>query len=97
MCMSGSAATGRWLKQLAGLGIRHLDHVLLTHHHADQCWGLRNLPRRKFTVPAPMGEERFPDPRKMREGGTLEALRCGRIAGALPKPTTADGVLYWWK
>jgi len=49
--------TGAWLEQLPKLGIKKLDRVLLTHHHADQCVGLQGMPRRGFAVHAPWGDE----------------------------------------
>lgn len=54
--------SGAWIKQLPALGIRHIDHVLLTHHHADQCHGLSSYPDAPWVVHAPAGEERFLDP-----------------------------------
>jgi len=38
--------SGRWLEELPALGVKHLDHVLITHEHADQCAGL--LAKRKW-------------------------------------------------
>lgn len=35
--------SGAWLSQLPSLGVRRLDAVFLTHHHADQCSGLAAL------------------------------------------------------
>jgi glyoxylase-like metal-dependent hydrolase (beta-lactamase superfamily II) len=53
---------GEWLAALPDLGIRHLEHVFLTHHHADQCQGLQKEPTWDFTIHAPAGEERFLEP-----------------------------------
>ena len=57
---------GRWLAELPRLGIRHLDHVYLTHHHEDQCtapadWRAVDAAR-DTVVHAPVGEEAFLDP-----------------------------------
>ena len=57
--------TGRWLAQLPALGIRRLDHVVLTHHHVDQCVGLLDAARRGFRVHAPTGEKQFLAPRQV--------------------------------
>ena len=54
--------TGRWLEALPALGIRRLEHVFLTHHHADQCHGLQARPAWPFSVHAPAGEEAFLSP-----------------------------------
>ena len=54
--------SGRWLEALPGLGIRRLEHVFLTHHHADQCHGLQARPAWPFSVHAPAGEEAFLSP-----------------------------------
>lgn len=54
--------SGRWLKHLSALGIAGIDHVLLTHHHADQCAGLQMPGKRLFAVHAPTGEDKFLDP-----------------------------------
>ena len=58
--------SGRWMSHLGKLGIRKLDHVLLTHHHTDQCVGLLKPGRRGFQVYAPVGEEAFLSPAKVR-------------------------------
>lgn len=58
--------SGRWLNQLPGLGIRRLRHVLLTHHHADQCGGLLKQAAWPFEIHAPSGEEAFLSPRGVR-------------------------------
>ena len=53
---------GEWLEALPDLGVKHLDHVFLTHHHADQCRGLRKQASWPFAIHAPTGEDRFLDP-----------------------------------
>ncbi len=58
--------SGRWLARAREAGLSRLDHVLLTHHHADQCAGLEARRRRAFAVHAPAGEERFLDPARLR-------------------------------
>ena len=47
--------SGRWLEALPALGISRLEHVFLTHHHADQCHGLQARPTWPFSVHAPAG------------------------------------------
>lgn len=49
--------SGAWLAQLPSLGISHLDHVLLTHAHDDQCHGLASASDRALSIHAPAGEE----------------------------------------
>jgi len=58
--------SGRWLQFLPALGISGLDHVWLTHHHADQCSGLPARPRWPFVIHAPAGEDRFLDPAQVK-------------------------------
>ena len=59
--------SGKWLGELSGLGIKHLDHVFLTHHHADQCDGLHAYFSGQFEVHAPAGEENFLDPEQRKK------------------------------
>jgi glyoxylase-like metal-dependent hydrolase (beta-lactamase superfamily II) len=59
--------SGAWMKMLPRLGIKRLTDVFLTHHHADQCAGLETLRRRPFVVHAPLGDDDFLDPVKIRE------------------------------
>lgn len=68
--------SGQWLQNLPALGVEKLHHVFLTHHHADQCAGLRTRRRWPFAIHAPVGEEHFLD---------FEQVRSGREAArALP-------------
>ena len=59
--------SGDWLEDLPRLGIRRLEHVLLTHHHDDQCAGLARRDAWPFLIHAPAGEERFLDPARQEE------------------------------
>jgi glyoxylase-like metal-dependent hydrolase (beta-lactamase superfamily II) len=59
--------SGAWLDRLEGLGIERLDHVFLTHHHADQCAGLGRRRSWPFAVHAPAGEASFLSPAGARE------------------------------
>ncbi len=59
--------SGLWLDRLPKLGIDGIDHVLLTHHHADQCAGLQGRQSRPFVAHAPAGEEPFLDPARISE------------------------------
>ncbi|MFN0170624.1 MAG: MBL fold metallo-hydrolase [Bryobacteraceae bacterium] len=45
--------SGAALEHLAGLGVTHVEWVLHTHHHRDQCWGDHHLVRQgaKLAVP----------------------------------------------
>lgn len=64
--------SGRWLSSLRALGIEGVDHVLLTHHHADQCAGLEARRARPFRIHAPQGEDAFLDPARIKEADRLE-------------------------
>lgn len=57
--------SGAWIDGLPGLGVRGLDHVLLTHHHVDQCSGLAARRPPDCTVHAPPGEQQFLDPQQV--------------------------------
>ena len=59
--------SGRWLSGLRALGMDGVDHVLLTHHHADQCAGLQARRAWPFQIHAPEGEDAFLDPAKIRK------------------------------
>ncbi|MCX6984353.1 MAG: MBL fold metallo-hydrolase [Lentisphaerae bacterium] len=56
--------SGKWLAELPLLGITGLEHVLLTHHHDDQCDGLLKRGDWSFEIHAPAGEELFLSPDK---------------------------------
>lgn len=56
--------SGRWLAELPALGIRQLEHVLLTHAHEDQCAGLAAHSAWPFAIHAPAGEEAFLSPQR---------------------------------
>jgi glyoxylase-like metal-dependent hydrolase (beta-lactamase superfamily II) len=60
--------SGRWLSRLPELGIQRLEHVFLTHHHADQCAGLQAQATWPFTIHAPAGEQPFLDPALQAQG-----------------------------
>jgi glyoxylase-like metal-dependent hydrolase (beta-lactamase superfamily II) len=51
--------TGTVLRQLARVGVDHVDRVLVTHHHRDQVQGLADLVDYPFSVIVPRGEARF--------------------------------------
>lgn len=59
--------SGRWLKQLPAIGVTKLEHVFLTHHHADQCCGLLKRGQWPFVIHAPAGEDQYLAPAKLRE------------------------------
>lgn len=58
--------SGRWRSKLPASGITRLEHVLLTHHHADQCFGLCGRKAWPFAVHAPSGEEQYLSPAGLR-------------------------------
>ncbi len=59
--------SGDWLSELPRLGIEKLDHVLLTHHHPDQCFGLEKQGHCEFEVHAAAGAEAFLQPKRVSE------------------------------
>ena len=54
--------SGNWLDQLPALGVKHLDHVLITHLHADQCGGLLDKKEWPFPLHIPAGQASWPPP-----------------------------------
>jgi glyoxylase-like metal-dependent hydrolase (beta-lactamase superfamily II) len=77
--------SGRWMAQLPALGISGLDHVFLTHHHADQCAGLQAQATWPFTIHAPAGEEKFLDPAQLARGSfEIQWKGCPNSYAALP-------------
>ncbi len=85
---------GAWLPALGELGVERLEHVFLTHHHADQCAGLQTA-KREFVVHAPAGEERFLDPVRSRDlSGEAARLAKGCPESYSPLPGGLEGVTY---
>lgn len=60
--------SGAWLRCLPTLGIHRLEHIFLTHHHADQCFGLSVRRPPDTVVHAPVAERGFLDPEAVRTG-----------------------------
>lgn len=98
--------SGQWLHTIDQLGIRFLDHVFLTHHHRDQCYGLENESSFNFKIHAPAGEKDFLDPETREK--TIDTNRFGRgcpISYSIPakgiKNVLYDmggfGYLFWDK
>jgi glyoxylase-like metal-dependent hydrolase (beta-lactamase superfamily II) len=54
--------SGEWLPRLRSLGIEHLDHVLITHPHAEQCAGLLAKSEWPFALHVPAGPSDWPQP-----------------------------------
>ena len=81
--------SGAWLDCLPALGIEHIEHVFLTHHHADQCAGLQARSQWPFVIHAPVGEEKFLDA-EQQSHGTFQILAKGcpdsyaALQGGLP-------------
>ncbi len=69
--------SGQWLEKISQIGIKHLDHVFLTHHHADQCSGLQARSSWPFTIHAPYGDERFLDPKRLSKQTATRRIRKG--------------------
>ena len=87
--------SGQWLERLPDLGIQHLDHVFLTHHHADQCAGLRSQPTWPFTIHAPAGEDKFLDPTLLARGTfRIQSKGCPDSYAVLKGGVGVPGVLY---
>lgn len=59
--------SGRWLGRLPAIGVSGLDHVFLTHHHADQCCGLVKREKWPFAIHAPQGEEKYLAPGNIKQ------------------------------
>jgi len=59
--------SGRWLSQLPEIGVSKLNHVLLTHHHADQCSGLLRRKSWPFIIHAPAGEDQYLAPAGLKQ------------------------------
>ena len=76
--------SGGWLPEFAALGLPPLQHVFLTHHHADQSSGLSHLANGSMAqsrndsivIHAPPGEQAFLSP-----DGVAEFWRTRRDAG----------------
>lgn len=78
-CADGEAiavdfGSGAWLARASKMALPPIRRVYLTHHHADQCAGLRSKRRWPFEIHAPAGSARFIDPRQLRK---LRAERGG--------------------
>ncbi|MFC1508715.1 MBL fold metallo-hydrolase [Candidatus Omnitrophota bacterium] len=86
--------SGRWFEKLSRFGIHHLDHVFLTHHHADQCAGLQRGFSGQFEVHAPTGEEKFLDPDQRKEELTTERLQRGCPESYSVTEKGIDGIKY---
>ena len=86
--------SGEWMAQLASLGIKHLDHVFLTHHHADQCFGLQSGAPAGCQVHAPAGEEKLLDAALMKQFGTLDHAKRGCPASYSALPDGLSGVRF---
>lgn len=85
--------SGAWRSELAALGIARLEHVFLTHHHADQCAGLATARPPETMVHAPAGEEAFLDPERLRRGRFDPRLR-GCPASYAVLPGGLDDLVY---
>ncbi len=48
--------SGAWLHHLSEIGVDTVDHVLLTHVHRDQMYGLVNVSRPPYVVHVPAGD-----------------------------------------
>jgi glyoxylase-like metal-dependent hydrolase (beta-lactamase superfamily II) len=69
--------SGVWTRHLPTLGIRRLEHIFLTHHHADQGFGLQKRRPAGAVIHAPAGEQPFLDPAALREGVSFASIYRG--------------------
>ncbi|MHB1156666.1 MAG: MBL fold metallo-hydrolase [Phycisphaerales bacterium] len=65
-CIAIDFGSGRWLKAYRKLKLPPIQHVFLTHHHADQCAGLEAVRDPSFVIHAPAGEQAFLEPVKVK-------------------------------
>ena len=86
-------ASGAWLDELPALGIKHLDHVFLTHAHDDQCAGLAARDAWPFTIHAPAGEQGVLAPERD-PNGLPPWWAMGCPANYLPPRRPVPGVSY---
>ncbi|MCE5240307.1 MBL fold metallo-hydrolase [bacterium] len=85
--------SGAWLDDLPALGISHLDHVLLTHAHDDQCVGLAARAGGSCSIHAPAGEQSVLAPdRDLRVLPPWWAMGCP--ANYLPPRRPVPNVTY---
>lgn len=66
MAVAVDFGSGKWMRHLPRLGVKRLERVFLTHHHADQCAGLLQKRSWPFEIHAPAGERPFLDPAENR-------------------------------
>ncbi len=86
--------SGKWLDELDSLGINKLDHVLLTHHHDDQCRGLSTRDKWPFEIHAPAGEDKFLAPEKGDEFHSAPWFESGCPASFSAPRTRIPGIKY---
>ena len=51
--------SGRWQSHLGEIGVERIQHVLLTHVHRDQMYGLSPLRKSSFLLHVPSGDEPY--------------------------------------
>jgi glyoxylase-like metal-dependent hydrolase (beta-lactamase superfamily II) len=93
------AGDGAWIADLPALGVERLEHIYLTHHHADQCalppgWR-EGAATRDTVVHAPSGEEPFLDPERVRASFATDSyLGQGCPASYAVRAGGLEGVRY---
>ena len=85
--------SGRWMDQAEQLGIGPIEHVFLTHHHAEQCRGLLDLHDKSFVVHAPEGEQTMLAPSGV-ETFWRRRRELGVPASYDPLARGIDGICY---
>jgi glyoxylase-like metal-dependent hydrolase (beta-lactamase superfamily II) len=61
--------SGGWMDQFDQLGLPPIEHVFLTHHHAEQCHGLNAGDDWPFVIHAPAGERDLLTPAGVKDFG----------------------------
>lgn len=97
---------GSVVDHLVDIGVKHVEWVLLTHHHREQCQGIERVDRALTRVAAPSAEQALLEtPTEFRKwfptlGDKFSVygasyVRPPRRAIPLDKPLKADDVFAW--
>ena len=86
--------SGAWTSKLEALGVRHLDHVLITHPHLDQCAGVAAAAESPCRVHAPAGAGKYLDPGQAAGQSRPPWLGGGCPDNYQPPATRVAGLAY---
>lgn len=86
--------SGRWLQALPRLGITRLEHIFLTHCHADQCGGLPHLRPPRTVIHASAGDDRWLAPAAVRKRLRQPRYESGCPENYAPPAIGVPGVRY---